>query len=74
MQAALEDLYTEFGVLNLISQQTDDGEDERVYCRTYFECDVKRLSCDLWRTVERWGKECSVDPSCSERKCKEPVN
>lgn len=60
IQAALEDAYTEYDdVRNL------ESEDGSIFCATYFDCDVKRLSCDLLRIVEDWLDECKKDPSCS---------
>ena len=54
IQAALEEVYTEYGVQILKSE-----EDESIFCATYFDCDVKRLSCDLFRIVEHWLDEWS---------------
>lgn len=48
IQAALEDHYTEYGVCHLTS------EDGSKLCTTYFNCDVKRLSCDLFQAVQDW--------------------
>ena len=49
IQHALEDFYTESGDYNLMPPN-----DETPSCTAYFDCDVKRLACDLFRTIEDW--------------------